>query len=347
MYIKKILSLIVLLTIIGGGIFSYFVYTKIFESNTSFSEKQVTVYIPTNATFKEVEVLIAPYVKDIQSFSLLAQKKGYHTRVKAGKYILKKESSNNDLIDNLRSKNTPIKIRFNNQERLEDFAGRISHQIEPDSLSLLKTFKDPQFLKESGFSTENALSMYIPNTYDFYWNTSAKEFRERMLTYYKKFWNTSRTQKAKEIGLTPIEVSSLASIVHKETVKIDERPKVAGVYLNRIKKGMRLQADPTVIYALKKNTNDWKQVIKRVLRKDLEVKSPYNTYQNTGIPPGPIFMADISAIDAVLNAQKHNYLFFVADPNNFGYHKFSKSLGQHNRYSQTYRNWVNKNKIFR
>ncbi len=189
--------------------------------------------------------------------------------------------------------------------------------------------------------------MYIPNSYQVYWNTSAEAFRDKMFKEYERFWNSSRTQKAKEIGLTPIQVSTLAAIVHKETVKSDERPKVAGVYMNRLNKNMKLDADPTVIYAVKKYSKNWNQVIKRVLNKDLEVNSPYNTYKVNGLPPGPIMMPDISAIDAVLNYQKHDYLFFVASTQNFGYHKFAKTLAQHNQNSRAYHQWVNKNKIYR
>ena len=347
MYIKKILLVIVLMTLVVGGIFSYSVYNRIFESNTAFAEEKIEVFIPSDATFKEVLQILKPHLKDIQSFSWLASKKGYSKRVKAGRYILKKGSNNDQMINVLRSQNQAIKVSFNNQERIENLAGRIAQQIESDSLSLLKAFTNPQFLKEKGFSNETALSMYIPNSYQVYWNTSAEAFRDKMFKEYERFWNSSRTQKAKEIGLTPIQVSTLAAIVHKETVKSDERPKVAGVYMNRLNKNMKLDADPTVIYAVKKYSKNWNQVIKRVLNKDLEVNSPYNTYKVNGLPPGPIMMPDISAIDAVLNYQKHDYLFFVASTQNFGYHKFAKTLAQHNQNSRAYHQWVNKNKIYR
>ena len=168
-----------------------------------------------------------------------------------------------------------------------------------------------------------------------------------MLNEYNRFWNDERRTKAKALGLTPNEVVSLASIVHKETAKVDERSRVAGVYLNRIKKNIKLQADPTVIYALKKHTSNFDTVIKRVLYKDLELDSPYNTYKYAGIPPGPITMPDISAIEAVLTPEKHDYYYFVADVENFGYHKFAKNLAQHNRNKAQYIRWINNQNINR
>ena len=189
--------------------------------------------------------------------------------------------------------------------------------------------------------------MYLPNTYEFFWNTSAEEFRDRMKKEYDRFWNQDRLTKSRALKLSPTEVVSLAAIVQKETVKVDERPRVAGVYLNRIRKGILLQADPTVIYAIKKETGNYDTIIKRVLYRDLEMDSPYNTYKYAGIPPGPITMPDISSIDAVLNAEKHDYLFFVADVSNFGYHMFAKTLAQHNRNKVQYVRWLNQRKISR
>lgn len=249
--------------------------------------------------------------------------------------------TNNDIVNILRSNNIPIDVKFNNQERLEDLAGHISKQIEADSLSLLEAMRDTVFLKEVGLNLDTALSMYIPNTYEFYWNSSARTFRERMKTEYDRFWNESRTEKAKQLALSKEEVVSLAAIVQKETAKVEERPRVAGVYLNRLKAGMLLQADPTVIYALKRQSGDFDQVIKRVLYADLEVDSPYNTYKYPGIPPGPITMPDISSINAVLNPELHDYYYFVADVTNFGYHKFAKSLAQHNLNKAEYVRWIN------
>lgn len=347
MYIRKILVIIALLGIIGLAGFSWYIYNVIFSPNTAFAEETVDVYVPTGATYSEVRTLLQPYVKDQEEFDIVAQKKGYANNIKAGRFILKRGMNNNDIVNTLRSTNEPVWVTFNNQERLEDLAGRIASQIEADSVELLKRMKDSAFLKQYGFEERNALSMYIPNKYQFFWNTSAEEFRERMKSEYDRFWTDERLTKAEEIGLTPLEVMVLASIVQKETAKVDERRKVAGVYMNRINKGWKLEADPTVIYALKDRLQDFDTVIKRVLYADLTLDSPYNTYKNLELPPGPIAMPDISSIDAVLNYEKHNYLFFVADVENFGYHKFARTLSQHNANKREYVRWINQQKINR
>ena len=342
MYIKKILVIISLLGIVGLGVFSYFVYDSIFTANTNFSADTQEVFVPTNAEYAEVIEQLKPLVKDISSFDAIARKKGYANNLKSGRFILKKGMNNNEMINTLRSQNQPISLVFNNQERIENLAGRIATQIEADSLSLLQTMKDSTFLTENGFTPETALAMYIPNKYQFYWNTSAETFRDKMLKEYHRFWTEERRAKAKALNLSLQEVSTVASIVQKETAKVDERKRVAGVYMNRQKRGIKLDADPTVIYAVKKQKNDFDTVIKRVLYKDLETDSPYNTYKYAGIPPGPIAMPDISSIDAVLNHENHDYYYFVANPEKPGYHKFAKTLRQHNNNRQAYVRWINK-----
>lgn len=341
MYIKRIIIIIVAIGAIVGAIFAYNVYTAVFSNNTAFNNEEAHLYIAPGATFETVKADIAPLLKEVSSFETVAKQKGYITNIKPGHYVIKKGMNNNEIINSIRSKNTPVKVAFNNQERLEDLAGRIAHQIQPDSLSLLKAMRDTDFLREHDFNNATALSMYIPNSYEVFWNSSATSFRDRMFTEYKRFWNEQRLAKAEALQMTPAQVYTLAAIVQKETAKVDERPRVAGVYLNRLKRGMKLDADPTVIYALKKQANNWDMVVKRVLYKDLETQSPYNTYRNAGLPPGPIFMPDVSAIDAVLNPEKHDYLYFVADVENFGYHKFAKSLSQHNANSAAYKRWIN------
>ncbi len=347
MYIKKIIVAIVLIGLIVCGAFAYMVYGVFFTPNTSFNNEKAYVYIPTNSTIADLQTILEPLVKDFSSFKSAADRKKYSINIKAGKYVLKKGMNNNQIVGALRSGNTPVKVAFNNQETIENLAGRIASQIEPDSVSLLKAFKNSDFLKDNGFNEDTMLGMYVPNSYEFFWNVSAEGFRNKMLKEYEQFWNNSRLTKAKAIGLTNKEVVALASIVHKETAKVDERPRVAGVYLNRLRKGILLQADPTVIYAIKKQTGDFNKVIKRVLYKDLELDSPYNTYKYEGLPPGPIAMPDISAIDAVLNSEKHNYIYFVANVENFGYHKFAKTLAQHNRNKEQYIRWINSKKINR
>ncbi len=321
--------------------FAYFIYGAMFKQNTAFLNDTAYIQVPTNAKYEQVREQLVPLLKDIKSFDALAERKKYTTNIKAGRFAIKKDMSNNDIINSIRSKNIPFKLSFNNQERIQNLAGRIAQQIEPDSLSVLKIMTDKTFMDKHKFTEATVLNMYVPNSYEVFWNTSAEGFRERMLKEYYRFWNDKRQTKRKALNLTVNEVMTIASIVQKETAKVDERPRVAGVYLNRIKKGMPLQADPTVIFAKKKTENDFDQIIKRVLFKDLEIDSPYNTYKYPGIPPGPITMPDVSAIDAVLNAESHNYYYFVANVKNFGYHKFAKTLSQHNANRQEYVRWIN------
>lgn len=347
MYLKKILLTVVFLGLVGMAGFSYYVYQNIFTPNTGFNNPQANIFIPTGATFKMVQEELSPLLKDMSTFVTVAQRKGYVSNIKAGHFIIKKGSNNNEIINSIRSGNTPVTIKFNNQERLENLAGHLAKQIEADSLSLLNAMLDVDFLKASGFTQDTALGMYIANSYQVYWNTSSKAFCQKMLKQYHVFWNDARVAKAKAISLSKDQVMALAAIVQKETAMIDERPVVAGLYLNRLKKGMLLQADPTVIFAKKKTENNFNQVIKRVLFKDLKITSPYNTYANSGVPPGPITMPDVSAIDGVLNYKKHGFYFMVADVKNFGYHKFAKTLSAHNRNKKQYVNWINKQGVKR
>ena len=318
-----------------------------FWDNTIFEDEKIYVYIGESDDFMDLRATLTPYLKSISDFTLAAEKKGYINRVKSGKYAILKGSNNNDIINTLRAKSLTVRVTFNNQERLENLAGRIAQQVALDSTTLIKAFLDPNFLAEKGFSKDNALSMYIPNSYDFFWNTSTENFRDKMWSYYQSFWTDNRKKKAADQGLSSKEVIILASIVQKETQKVDERQRVAGVYLNRLKRKMKLQADPTVIYAMKLKYHNFDTIIKRVLHKDLKIKSAYNTYKHWGLPPGPITMPDISSIEAVLNPEQHRYLYFVANPNNPGYHLFAKNGREHNINKRIYTNWLNKNKIYR
>ncbi|MEL6812783.1 MAG: endolytic transglycosylase MltG [Bacteroidota bacterium] len=339
--LKKLLVIASLVGVVVMAVFAYYVYQNIIVPNTAFNNEEAHVYIEEDATFADVLEEIEPLLKDKETFITVAKRKGYVSNIKSGHFIITKGMNNNDIINSIRTGNVPIKIKFNNQERLENLAGQLAGQLATDSLALLTAMKNPEFLEASGFDLASALGMYVPNTYEVYWNTSAEGFRDKMLKEYNAFWNESRNSKAQALGLSRDEVISLAAIVQKETAKVDERPRVAGLYVNRIKQGIPLQADPTVIYAKKLNDGDFDQVIKRVLYRDLEIDSPYNTYKNKGVPPGPITMPDISAIDAVLNYEKHDYLYMVANVQNFGYHKFAKSLAQHNRNRQEYVRWIN------
>ncbi len=347
MYLKRILLIIVFIGLLIGGLFSAMVYRTLFISNTVFSNEEAYVFIPSDADFDEVKQRLQPLLKNPSTFETAAQRKRYTENIRGGKYAISRGMNNNDIINALRSGNIPVRISFNNQETPALLAGRIGSQLEADSLALYGAFSDTDFLKAQGWTPDQALLPYIPNSYEFYWNTSATAFRDRMLAEYTKFWTDARLDKARSQGLSQEQVIALASIVHKETAQADERPRVAAVYLNRLKKGMFLQADPTVIYAIKKETGNFDTLIKRVLYRDLEIDSPFNTYKYPGIPPGPIAMPDISAIDAVLNPENHKYLYFVADTENFGYHKFAETLGQHNRNKEQYVRWLDAQKIRR
>jgi UPF0755 protein len=347
MYLKKIVLAIALIGLVVMAIFAYYVYSNVLIENTAFNNEEAHVYISSEDTFTEVKEELAPLLIDMEAFETVAFKKGYPSNIKSGHFVIKKGMNNNDIVNAIRSGNTPIRIKFNNQERLENLAGHMSRQIEADSLQLLNAFKDSEFLEKSGFNTNTALGMYIPNTYEVYWNSSAEAFRDKMLVEYNRFWTATRNDKAKAIGLSRDQVLALAAVVQKETAKVEERARVAGVYMNRINKGMRLQADPTVIYAKKLAENDFDQVIKRVLYKDLELDSKYTTYIYAGVPPGPIAMPDVTSIDAVLSYEDHGYFYFVADVTNFGYHKFAKTLSQHNNNKAAYVRWVNANGVNR
>ncbi len=344
MNLKKGILLIVSLLFIIGSFLAYNYHSKIYKANTI---KEGDLFIPTSSEFSDVENLVRPFLKRVKPFIWVAHKKNYPNTIKPGKYKITKGMSNNDLVNLLRSgKQTPVKLSFNNQDTFEKLAGRISQQIEADSISLLNSFNDASFIEENGFSKNTALGMYIPNTYEFYWNTSADSFRKKMLNEYDSFWNNTRLKKAKTLNLSKNEVITLASIVQKETASVGERPVVAGLYLNRLRDKWPLQADPTIIFALKRNLGE-NTIIKRVLKKDLDINSPYNTYKNRGLPPGPIAMPDISSIDAVLNATKHNYYYMCASVTNIGTHEFAKTLSQHNKNAFKYQVWLNKQGVNR
>lgn len=343
----KMLMLIILIVTAIGGYFIIQFYSVFFKENTLFNNENSYLFIDRDDTIDSVAVQLAPMLKSVDLFLVAANKKGYSQNIKAGKYSITRNSNNNDIINSLRSQRQLVNVVFNNQERLEDLAGRVAQQIEPDSLELLSTFRDPQFLKENGFTPENALAMYLPNSYQFYWETTPENFQKKMLNEYQRFWNEERSEKAQELNLSPQEVATLASIVQKETNKAEERSRVAGVYINRLRKNILLHADPTVVYALKKELNNFDTIFRRVLYKDLKVKSPYNTYKNRGLPPGPIFMADLSTIDAVLNFEKHKLFYFVVNPHRPGYHLFASSLREHNRNKKVYTDWLNKRRLYR
>jgi len=340
-YLKVIIPISIL-----SLIFMIDYYNKFYKPNTSFEDESIFLYVmkDDSLAFRDS---ISKYIKSEKTFYKAAERLDYLENQKTGRYKIIKDIGNNDIVNSLKFNNTPVNVIFNNQERIENLAGRVSKQIYEDSTSLVKAFKDKNFLNINNFNNDNILSMFIPNSYEVYWNIEPEDFRDKMLSEYNKFWNQDRTKKAEQLGLSRLEVISLASIVQKESIKVDERPTIAGVYINRLKKRMRLQADPTVIYSIKDYYKNFDTIIRRVLYRDLRLKSRYNTYRINGLPPGPIAMPDISAIDAVLDYEEHNYIFFVADPYNRGYHLFARNLSEHNRNKRVYTRWLNSRGIFR
>ena len=341
---KKTLAIGITIIVLIIAIIGYSFYSKIYRPNVP---ETTSIFIPTGTDFESFIQIIEPHINDVDNFIWVAKKKNYPNKIRAGKFKITEGMNNDSLVDHLRGgKQETITLTFNNQDSFEKLAGRIAVQIEADSISLLNTFNDEAFLTKNGFDKQTALAMYIPNSYDFYWNTSAAEFKEKMLSEYRRFWNDDRLSKAKKQGVTPLQAATLASIVQKETAVVGERKTVAGLYLNRLHDFWPLQADPTIIFALKEKYGQDKE-FKRVLNKDLKIDSPYNTYANFGLPPGPIGMPDISSIDAVLNPEDHQYYYMCANVENIGYHKFARTLKEHNINAAAYQKWVSQQGINR
>lgn len=320
---KIVISLFVILLIVltGTGI-SY--YNKYFKANVTGTETYL--YIHTGSDFMDVYSTIKSekMLKDTLSFLDAAQNMDYSGKIRAGRYRLKEGMNNRTLINMLKAGNQEaVKISFQNVRLKNTLAGMISKKIETDSASISRLLDSADFVSKYGFNTENVYTMFIPNSYEIYWNSDAEKFFLRMHDEYLKFWNADRKAKAAAIKLSPIEVSILASIVDGEALNDSEMPRIAGLYMNRLQRGIRLEADPTVIFG----ANDFS--IRRVLNKHLKIDSPYNTYLNSGLPPGPIAMPSINAINAVLNYEKHNYIYMCAKEDFSGYHNYATTLSEH------------------
>lgn len=333
-------------TLIGVVIASILLFTIFYLPNTKFTDNSKSIFVPTGTSFATLKKILEPHLRSTITFSFAAKAKRFDTP-RAGHFELKPSMGNQQIINTLRSGNTPIQVVFNNQQTIAHLAGRVAKQLELDSLSLIKEIESPHFMESLNLNRDELLSLFLPNSYEMYWNISASEFCQRMKRENDLFWNESRESKRKKLKMSRAEVITLASIVNEESRKEDERPRVAGVYINRLRRGMKLQADPTVVYSMKRQSNDFEMVVRRVLYKDLGIKSPYNTYKYSGLPPGPITMPDISSVDAVLNAESHNFLFFVVDPNNSGYHLFASTYKKHLDNRKVYVRWLNEKKIMR
>jgi UPF0755 protein len=323
-------------------------YQWIYQANVRTDVEIVELYIPSEADFETVLELLRrdSILLDEESFLWVADMKSYPELVKPGHYVIDPGLNNNELVNLLRSGGQrPVKVMFKDIDHLRQLAGVIGKQLEADSLALLRSFQDESLIQRLGFNKATIMANFLPNTYEFYWNTDAVSFVERMNREYKSWWTSSRLEKAKKIDLTPTEVVTLASIVEKEVIFPSEYPRVAGLYLNRLRKGWLLGSDPTIIFALQERYPD--TVINRVLRKDLSIDSPYNTYENKGLPPGPICIPSLKAIEGVLNAEKHTYMYMVASVERPNYHEFSETLAQHNYYARQYHNWLNQQRVMR
>jgi UPF0755 protein len=344
-FFKKFFWSLVFVLILSGLITAYELYDKIYHSNVNLDYKtELELFIPSNASFQDVVSLLDEQgiLSNIPSFIWTAKQKKYTKKIKSGRYLIKNGMSNNDVVNLLRSgSQTPVNVTFNNIRNLDQFTSVISKQLELDSTQLKNAFIDSTFLNSVKLNQYNVVSLFIPNTYEFYWNVSLENFMSRMVSEHYRFWTKERLEKANKINLSPSEVSTLASIVQKETLKRDEQPVVAGLYLNRLRKRMKLESDPTVIFAL----NDF--TIKRVLKVDTKFKSPYNTYLNRGLPPGPITIPSIRALDSVLNSEKHDYIFMCAKEDFSGYHNFAINYAQHLKNADKYRTALNNKGIKR
>ncbi len=307
-------------------------------------ENTAKIFIPTGSGFDTVlDSLDANNIlRNKATFLIVSRLKHYDRYVKPGCYVLKPGMGNNSIINILmQGRQTPVKVTFNNIRTIADLASKVGGQIEADSTEILTFLLDQRNYSNDGYNSATIISVFIPDTYEFYWTTSAEGFYKRMLHEFNVFWTPERLEKAKELNLTPVDVSILASIIDDEVAKNDEKPRIAGVYLNRLRIGMPLQACPTIKFAL----NDF--TIRRVLDEYLTVDSPYNTYKHMGLPPGPVRCPTKSGLDAVLNAEKHEYLFFAAKSDFSGYHHFSRTLAEHTRYANEYHRELNKRDIYK
>ncbi len=340
---KKIILISISILIIAAGIWGYITYNNIYKPNVNLGDEEFTyLYIPTGSNFDNLIQIFEKkqILKDIGDFKTVAKLKKFKN-VKAGRYKLVNNMSTNALINMLRiGDQEPVDLKFNNSRNLAMLAGEMTKSLELDSADLAQYILSADTQKKYGFDSKTFISMFLPNTYEVFWNISAENLVKHMATVYKEFWNKSRRNKAKELGMSQSEIATLASIVQTESYKSDEQDVVAGAYINRLKIGMPLQADPTVIFA----GGDFS--VKRVTGKLLQIDSPYNTYKYKGLPPGPIFLTSETVLDAVLNYEKHDYIYFCAKEDFSGYHVFAENYDEHMKNANRYQQALNQRKIF-
>ncbi len=334
----SIIGGIVLIGLLVAGWFGWDTYQSYFGKNVPDNLASPYVHIPSFSTFEDVVDILEKenFIINKKTFESVAGRMNYiKNPMRAGRFKIKSGMSNHELIGHLRSgEQAAVKVVLHNKRRMEDVAGYLAGVLESDSSDIMDVFINPVFLQQFELKPETAMTAIIPNTYELYWNTHPQKFYERMIKEHKKFWNEDRLAKAKALDMAPSEVYTLASIVETETQQNSEKDRIAGVYLNRLEKGWKLEADPTVVFA-------WQDFsLRRVLKKHLEIDSPYNTYRNEGLPPGPIYMASIASIDKTLNHEDHDYMFFCARPDNSGLHAFAKTNAGHSKNAQRYHRWL-------
>ncbi len=306
--------------------FAYYGFQICYTPNILVDKQDRHITIPRGTTFKDIQRMVheGDIVQDLMSFSFLSRLMEYDENIKAGRYLLRANMTNLQAIRLLRSGHQqPVKITFNNVRLIKDLSEKITKNLSIQPQEFEAALVQFAMNNPYGFNKDNVLAMFIPNTYEVYYQTTAKDLIERMHEEYENFWNAERKTKANQLGLTPIEVSILASIVQAESVRKDEAPVIASLYINRLKKGMALQADPTLVFAVGDFT------LKRVLNEHKEIDSPYNTYMHTGLPPGPINMPEIRSLDAVLDHAQTDYLYMCAKEDFSGRHNFTSSYRQH------------------
>ena len=339
---KKILiPLIIFSTILTTG--SVYTYQMLYSPNFLINAEEKFIIIEENTDFNELIKKLEDdtLINDILSFSFLSKLMEYQENIKIGAYKVKMNMSNYEMITMLRSGNqTPIKLTFTYARKIEDLAEKITTKLKMSKDDLLN-YLNENINNYSGFKKTDIISIFLPDTYEVYWNISPEKLTNKMYSEYKKFWNEERLSKLDKINLNQKEVIVLASIVASESRMLDEADRIAGLYINRLNRNMRLQADPTLIFA----ANDF--TIRRVLNKHKKIKSPYNTYIHRGLPPGPIRLASKKYIDAVLNYEKHNYIYMCAKEDFSGYHAFATNLSDHNRNAKKFQIALNMRKIYR
>lgn len=346
---KRIQWMVALMVLFGTlfATFSYYLYQTFLTPNILVkAQEERAIVIPEGADFHQVMDTLDKYevLTDRLSFAFLSKLSGYKENIRPGHYVLKPNMTNKEAIWKLRAGNqNPVKIRFTSTRSLERIAHLLCRPIQAKPDSFLVLLQDKAFLDKYGFTPSTVYAMLLPNTYELYWNTDALGLFKRLYSEHQTWWNEERQAKAKQLGMNTLEVSTLASIVYEETKKIDEMPRVAGVYINRLKNpnatdGL-LQADPTVKFAVGDPT------MKRIYQKHTQIDHPYNTYKYPGLPPGPINVPSLQALDAVLNYEKHDFYYFCARPDYSGYHVFARNLPEHNRNAAAYRRFLNKEGI--